>query len=120
MPSMINSRASSVVIAQALYTLLPANLQSRRNDAPRRSRIQTDKAPGNSLVSTAQPDKKKACAEKTSNSWTSFPRMPSSYQVVLWKQESFLEPCRFVCDSCGEHHSFDFAGSLGVRCRVLG
>lgn len=23
---------------------------------------------------------------------SSFPRMPSSYQVVLWKQESFLVP----------------------------
>src|SRR5271169_1475901 len=59
MPSMMNSRASSVVIAQAPYTLLPANLQSRKNDALRRSRIQTDKAPGNSLVSTTQSDKKK-------------------------------------------------------------
>ncbi|MGA9863655.1 MAG: hypothetical protein WBQ19_16200, partial [Terriglobales bacterium] len=26
----------------------------------------------------------------TSNCCSSFPRMPSSYQVVLWKQESFV------------------------------
>src|SRR5215467_7609281 len=35
-----------------------------------KTRFQADAVPGNSLVSTARPDKKKACAEKTSNSWT--------------------------------------------------
>src|SRR5580692_1773059 len=37
------------------------------------------RVPENSLVSTAQPDKKKVCAEKTSNSWTcSATSVPSS------------------------------------------
>ncbi|MGB0108456.1 MAG: hypothetical protein ACLPTQ_06985, partial [Terriglobales bacterium] len=35
-----------------------------------KTRCEADAVPRNSLVSTAQPDKKKACAEKTSNSWT--------------------------------------------------
>jgi hypothetical protein len=35
-----------------------------------KTRFEADAVPRNSLVSTAQPDKKKACAEKTSNSWT--------------------------------------------------
>jgi hypothetical protein len=34
------------------------------------TRFKADAVPRNTLVSTAQPDKKKACAEKTSNSWT--------------------------------------------------
>ena len=35
-----------------------------------KTRFEADAVPRNSLVSTARPDKKKACAEKTSNSWT--------------------------------------------------
>jgi aryl-alcohol dehydrogenase-like predicted oxidoreductase len=35
-----------------------------------KTRFEAGAVPRNSLVSTAQPDKKKACAEKTSNSWT--------------------------------------------------
>jgi TolB-like protein/Flp pilus assembly protein TadD len=35
-----------------------------------KTRFEADAVPRNSLVSTAQPDKKEACAEKTSNSWT--------------------------------------------------
>ncbi|MGB0047647.1 MAG: alkaline phosphatase family protein [Terriglobales bacterium] len=35
-----------------------------------KTRFEADAVPRNSLVSTAQPDKKKACAEKTSNRWT--------------------------------------------------
>ena len=34
------------------------------------TRFEADAVPRNTLVSTVQPDKKKACAEKTSNSWT--------------------------------------------------
>jgi hypothetical protein len=34
-----------------------------------KTRFEADGVPRNSLVSTAQPDKKKACVEKTSNSW---------------------------------------------------
>src|SRR5450755_3049498 len=34
-----------------------------------KTRFEADAVPRNALVSTAQPDKKKACAEKTSNSW---------------------------------------------------
>jgi len=34
-----------------------------------KTRLEADAVPQNSLVSTAQPDKKKECVEKTSNSW---------------------------------------------------
>jgi CTP synthase (UTP-ammonia lyase) len=34
-----------------------------------KTRFETDGVPENYLVSTAQPDKKKACVEKTSSSW---------------------------------------------------
>jgi hypothetical protein len=34
-----------------------------------KTRFEADGVPRNSLVSTAQPDKKKACVEKTSSSW---------------------------------------------------
>ena len=34
-----------------------------------KTRFEADAVPRNSLVSTAQPDKKKVCVEKTSNSW---------------------------------------------------
>ena len=34
-----------------------------------KTRFEADAVPRNSLVSTAQPDKKKACVEKTSSSW---------------------------------------------------
>ena len=34
-----------------------------------KTRLEADAVPGNTLVSTAQPDKKKACVEKTSSSW---------------------------------------------------
>jgi hypothetical protein len=34
-----------------------------------KTRFGADAVPRNSLVSTAQPDKKKACVEKTSSSW---------------------------------------------------
>jgi diguanylate cyclase (GGDEF)-like protein len=34
-----------------------------------KTRFEVDAVPRNSLVSTAQPDKKKACVEKTSSSW---------------------------------------------------
>src|SRR6516162_5047263 len=34
-----------------------------------KTRFDADAVPRNSLVSTARPDKKKACAEETSNSW---------------------------------------------------
>src|ERR1035437_328970 len=44
-----------------------------------KTRFDADAVPRNSLVSTAQPDKKKVCAEKTSNSWTcSATSVPSS------------------------------------------
>ena len=35
-----------------------------------KTRFEADAVPRNALVSTARPDKKKACAEETSNSWT--------------------------------------------------
>ena len=34
-----------------------------------KTRFEAEAVPRNSLVSTAQPDKKKACVEKTSSSW---------------------------------------------------
>src|ERR1035441_10244137 len=34
-----------------------------------KSRFEADAVPRNSLVSTAQPDKKKVCVDKTSSSW---------------------------------------------------
>ena len=34
-----------------------------------KTRFEAEAVPQNSLVSTTQPDKKKACVEKTSNSW---------------------------------------------------
>jgi hypothetical protein len=34
-----------------------------------KTRFEADGVPRNSLVSTAQPDKKEACVEKTSSSW---------------------------------------------------
>ena len=34
-----------------------------------KTRFEADAVPRNSLVSTAQPDKKKVCVEKTSSSW---------------------------------------------------
>ena len=34
-----------------------------------KTRFEADAAPRNSLVSTAQPDKKKPCVEKTSSNW---------------------------------------------------
>jgi diguanylate cyclase (GGDEF)-like protein len=34
-----------------------------------KTRVEVDAVPRNSLVSTAQPDKKKVCVEKTSSSW---------------------------------------------------
>ena len=36
----------------------------------------------------------------TSSCCSSFPRMPSSYQIALWKQESFSVPARFLRGCC--------------------
>jgi AcrR family transcriptional regulator len=36
-----------------------------------KTRLEADAVPRNSLVSTAQPDKKEVCAEKTNSSWMS-------------------------------------------------
>ena len=50
--------------------LTGANLSEAYLAGCGKTRFDADAVPRNSLVSTARPDKKKACAEKTSNSWT--------------------------------------------------
>jgi len=40
----------------------------------------------------------------TSNCCSSFPRMPSSYQFALWKQECFLVPSLFFRILLGQTH----------------
>ena len=76
-PRDLNARTGvfEVLALCASALTLSACLKQKRASAPRslagcgKTRFEADGVPRNSLVSTAQPDKKKACVEKTSSSW---------------------------------------------------